>query len=98
MHKFLNKPIGMPQQTAIIIAASLLCCIVYLLDGKGGIVFGILCGEFACFFGPLLCAYLFFRLFCSALDAGGKHTLSFALGALFGMGTVSIWLYYFSHH
>ena len=98
MRQFLNKPIGIPQQTAIIIGVSLLCGITYLLDGKGGFVFGSLCGEFAHFFGPLLCAFLFLRLFYDVLGAGGKHALSFAFGALFGMGTFLIWICHFSRH
>jgi len=82
----------------IIIGVSLLCGVTYLLDGRGGFVFGSLCGEFSYFFGPLLCAYLFLRLFYDGLGARGKHTLSFALGTLFGIGTFLIWLYQFSRH
>jgi hypothetical protein len=95
---FFNKPIGMPRQAAVIIATSFLCGISYLFSDRGGIMMSTLCGEIAYFFGPLLCLYLFFRLFCTALSAKGKHTVSFAVGTFFGFGTFFIWLYEASRH
>jgi hypothetical protein len=95
MRQFFTKPIEMPQQAAIIISASLLCGISYLCSGRGGLVLGQLAEMFACFFGPLLCVYLFFRMFCDiCFRSSGKHPVAFLLGTFFGFGTFFIWIWY----
>ena len=62
MHRILTKRIEIPWLAGIIVASSLVTGITYLLEGRGGFVFGTLCGEIAYFFGPLLCAFLWILL------------------------------------
>jgi hypothetical protein len=97
MHPFLTKRIEIPWLTAIIIASSLLSGIAYLLQGRGGLVFGVLCEEIAWFFGPLLCGFLFCLLLAEIFWKRGGHPWSLAFGALFGFGTFYIWFYAVSH-
>jgi hypothetical protein len=96
MRQLFTKPIEMPHQAAIIISVSVLCGISYLSRGHGGFVVSALSEMFGAFFGPLLCLYLFFRMFCDVcFRSSGKHPVAFFLGALFGFGTFFIW--YFHH-
>ena len=93
MRQLFTKPIEMSQQAAVIISASVLCGVSYLCSGHGGFVVSQLSDMFAFFFGPLLCVYLFFRMFCDVcFRSSGKHSVAFLLGAVFGFGTFFIWL------
>jgi len=90
--------IEIPWLAAIIVASSLLSGIAYLLQGRGGFVFGTLCEETAYFFGPLFCAFLFCLLLADIVWKRGGYPWSLALGTLFGFGTFYIWLWAMSHH
>jgi hypothetical protein len=93
MRQLFTKPIEMQQQAVVIISTSVLCGVSYLCSGHGGFVIGQLSDMFAFFFGPLLCLYLFFRMFCDiCFRSSGKHSVAFLLGAVFGFGTFFIWL------
>jgi Kef-type K+ transport system membrane component KefB len=97
MRQLFTKPIEMPQQAAIIILISVLCGLAYLGGGHGGFVVSQLAEMFAYFFGPLLCLYLFFRMFCDiCFRSSGKHPVAFLLGTLFGFGTFFIWYLHYA--
>ena len=98
MHRILTKHIKIPWLAGIIVASSLVTGITYLLEGRGGFVFGTLCGEIAYFFGPLLCAFLWILLASEIIWKRGGHPWALSIGSLFGFGTFYLWIYEFSHH
>jgi hypothetical protein len=64
----------------IIVASSLVTGITFLLEGRGGFVFGTLCGEIAYFFGPLLCAFLWILLASEIIWKRGGHPWALFIG------------------
>ena len=90
--------IEIPRLTALIVVSSVLTGTCYFLQDRVGLMFGALCEEIGCMFGPFLCLFLFLHLVAEIYARRGGHPWALLIGTSFGFGTFSVWLYEFTRH